>query len=162
MVKQGFKHRVEMLRALSEYIGSMDLGCPGCATCDKSMEDYMDKIEAICRGALPEPREATLSTLQAEIKGWADEVLPGRTWWQALTKLQMEEIPELLKNPNDPLEYADLFIILVDLAAMKGVDIADAVHRKIAINRQRTWGIDPETGLLRHTKEGDHDHNNEA
>ena len=74
----------------------------------------------------------------------------------------MEEIPEWLRDPNDPNEYADIVILVFDLASMKGIDIESAVLAKMAINRKRTWSTD-ETGLFyRHTKEKKNGHTSET
>jgi hypothetical protein len=62
-----------------------------------------------------------------------------------------EELPELISSGlSDPLEYADVVIMVVDLAHQMNIDLQDAVIRKIEINRNRTWGRDPETGFLKH------------
>ncbi len=88
--------------------------------------------------------------LQNEIRQWADTVFPERTAYGAMTKLVMHEIPEMLRNPEDPLEYADILILVLDAAALLGIDVADAVHRKMEINRKRTWKVDKSTGLMSH------------
>lgn len=93
---------------------------------------------------------ADIKALQAEIKEWADQHFPDRTAWQACTKLVMEEIPELVKDMNSPEEYADCVILILDIASLKGIDVAAAVSAKMEINRKRTWHINDITGLLNH------------
>lgn len=94
--------------------------------------------------------------LQQRITQWADQVFPDRTAIGALSKLMLEEIPELLNGGlDDPHEYADVLILVLDIASLRGIDAVQAAHEKMTINEQRTWARDPETGLLRHTNIGD-------
>ena len=90
---------------------------------------------------------------QRMISEWADEVYPDRTPEHALTKMMLHEIPELLQGGvNDPLEFADVAILLFDIAHLKGIDIGKAIADKMKINKQRIWGIDRHTGLMSHVK----------
>lgn len=88
-----------------------------------------------------------------EIVEWADSVFPERTVTNAISKLVMEEIPEFLMAQDDPLELADIAIIVSDIAHLKGWDLDEIKRRKMAINRARNWEINPITGLMHHTKE---------
>lgn len=90
----------------------------------------------------------TIESLTKEIVGWADEVFPDRPPTSALLKL-FEEVGELVKDPSDGSEYADICIMLFDLANMHGVDITAAIKKKMAINKARTWGLTA-SGTLRH------------
>ena len=95
-----------------------------------------------------------LEELQQEIAAWADAVFPDRTAHGALTKLMLHEIPELITSKLlDPTEYADIVILVLDIAHLNGIDISSAVRDKMAINRARTWKIDPATGLMSHIPE---------
>jgi hypothetical protein len=99
-------------------------------------------------------RGRTVDSLQKEIRAWADSVFPNRTAQHALNKLVMDEIPEFLHGGlGDPLEYADLVILILDIADRKGIDVAKAVHDKMAINRKRVWKVDEETGRAQHIGE---------
>jgi hypothetical protein len=92
-----------------------------------------------------------IAAAQERIKSWADRVYPGRTPHGALAKLMLEEIPELLNGGlDDPGEYADTLILLFDIAQMRGIDALQAVHDKMEINENRTWVVDPQTGIMRH------------
>jgi len=85
------------------------------------------------------------------IKTWADEVYPDRTPESALIKLVMEEIPELLNGGLDSSgEWADLLILVVDAAHLRGIDVVDAAFKKMEINKSRNWFINPKTGVMRH------------
>lgn len=94
----------------------------------------------------------SLSMMQKDIISWANSVMPHRTITNACTKLVMEEIPEFLMSDNDPLELADIAIILLDMAHLAGVDLEAAIREKMAINKARTWQINQSTGLLKHVE----------
>lgn len=95
--------------------------------------------------------EDKIAEAQQRIKNWADRVYPERTAHGALVKLMLEEIPELLNGGlDDPGEYADTLILLLDIAEMRGIDAIQAVHDKMKINEERSWKIDPLTKIMRH------------
>jgi hypothetical protein len=79
-----------------------------------------------------------LKELTDEIVDWADLVFPDRTPESALIKLYTE-IGELSEDLTQAGEYADIFIMLLDLADMHGVDVAAAIRDKIKVNAGRTW-----------------------
>lgn len=81
---------------------------------------------------------------------WADQVFPDRTITNAIQKMVLEEIPEYLMNQRDPMELADLGILLYDIANLAGVDLDSAMREKMEINKNREWAINPETGLMKH------------
>ena len=92
----------------------------------------------------------SISKMQREVKEWADSVFPNRTAHDALCKLMLEEIPEFALAQKDESEYADMVILILDIASLNGIDVSAAVARKMAINRARTWTIDPNTKIMRH------------
>lgn len=94
--------------------------------------------------------------IQAEIVEWADGVFPNRTIANALAKMVMEEIPEYLTSQNDPMELADIGILLYDVAHLADVDLHKAMRKKMTINKNRKWAIDSSTGLMNHIGD-DHD-----
>lgn len=83
---------------------------------------------------------------------WANRIFPDRTIENAIRKMVEEEIPEYLENKYDAMELADLGILLYDIANLAGVDLDDAIGKKMHINRMRSWAIDPESGLLKHIR----------
>lgn len=100
-----------------------------------------------------EPETSGIAQTQERIKKWADRVYPDRTAHGALVKLMLEEIPELLNGGlDDPAEYADTLILLLDIAQMRGIDALQAVNDKMGVNEKRVWKIDPVTKLMRHIK----------
>lgn len=95
-----------------------------------------------------------ITRLQQEIADWADTLIPDRTAHNAIVKLMTSELPELLNGGiDDPLEFADVAILVFDIAHLQGIDIGKAIHDKMEINRKRVWNIDKATGLLEHVEE---------
>lgn len=92
--------------------------------------------------------------VQREVVEWADKAIgAGRTYADAISKMVMEEIPELLLDPESPLEWADVAIILLDLAHLAGIDPVAAIRHKLDVNRQRgEFKRDRKTGLFRHQR----------
>lgn len=98
------------------------------------------------------PDHNTIRNLQTEIKKWADSVFPNRTSSGILKKIDEEKQEIIDSGCIDPLEYADLAILILDLASINGIDIQDAVRTKLEINYARSWEIDLENGVMRHKK----------
>jgi len=88
--------------------------------------------------------------LQAEIAEWADKLNPDRTALSLIAKM-LEEVGELIASDrqDDPLELADVLILALDLAHIKNIDVADAVQRKMRVNRTRNWRI-ADNGAMSH------------
>lgn len=96
----------------------------------------------------------SIEEMQADIAQWADTVYPNRTAHGSLAKLVMEEIPEFITcKMKDPLEYADLVIMILDIAHLQGINVGRAVVKKMHINRKRTWKVEEGTGFLKHQGE---------
>lgn len=92
----------------------------------------------------------TIRKLQSEIAEWADSVFPDRTAHHAICKLMLEEIPELMtSNCTDPLEFADVVILILDIAHLQGIDVEKAVRKKMGINRNRKW-VTTDNGIMQH------------
>jgi NTP pyrophosphatase (non-canonical NTP hydrolase) len=92
----------------------------------------------------------SVQELQAEIAEWADGLNPDRTALSLIAKM-LEEVGELIASDrqDDPLELADVLILALDLAHIKGIDVADAVKRKMLVNRMRQWRI-ADNGAMSH------------
>ncbi len=89
------------------------------------------------------------------IVGWADSVFPDRTITNAIHKMVLEEIPEYLMAQDDPLELADIGILLYDIAHLAGIDLDAAIREKMGINMNRKWEINQSTGLMKHVEKKD-------
>lgn len=132
---------------------------PGRVFTEPDREVRLD-VQAVCKPdekceARTETREGAsvdpVRRLQDRISRWADSVFPDRTAHGALCKLVLEEIPELLHNGlDDPMEYADVLILILDIASLRGIDAIAAAHRKMDVNEARSWVVDTSTGLMRH------------
>lgn len=65
------------------------------------------------------------------------------------------EVQELLDNPNDPMEWADCFLLLLDAARRKGYSVEQLTEfaiQKLAINKTRKWEKQ-EDGVFLHVKD---------
>ena len=81
----------------------------------------------------------TIADVQKLISGWADRTFPDRTIGEAILKLK-KELAELdTASYLDAGEFADVAILLLDIAQLAGIDIATAVANKMAINERRVW-----------------------
>lgn len=112
------------------------------------LPDQRAAVEEFKRQCLQPSPPITVQELQNQIHAFAEETFgPGRE--DAAWKKLFEEIGETLKNPRDPGEWADIFIVLLDLAKMYGVDVGSASVAKMAVNRARVW-TKTETGVMQH------------
>lgn len=91
---------------------------------------------------------ATVANLQMRVVAIANQIFPDRTPDKAWKKLY-EELGEVIKKPSDPLEWADVFILLFDLASYANIDIQTAIDQKLEILKTRKWRI-TETGTYQH------------
>lgn len=88
--------------------------------------------------------------LQQLIAEWIDPLNPSRTPLSTISKL-LEEVGELIASERmeDPLELADVAILVLDLFYIQGVDLEEAVRQKMAINKNRSWRT-ADNGSMRH------------
>jgi NTP pyrophosphatase (non-canonical NTP hydrolase) len=80
----------------------------------------------------------SIDELADEVYRWADKQFPDRNPDQAWHKLN-EELAELFKEPKNPKEYADVFIVLLDLAALNGISLETEILTKLEINKMSNW-----------------------
>lgn len=96
---------------------------------------------------------ALMKDIIGEVVAWADGAIGShRTYESAIRKLAMEELPELLLDPASPMEWADVAIIVLDLASLAGIDPVKAIRDKLEINRGRIFEKNPVSGLFKHRK----------
>lgn len=101
---------------------------------------------------------ASMTVVQNMVHDWANETFPERDLHSAITKLIMAEIPEFMhffnmKNYIDQDELADLFIILLDLASMAGINAEQAIQHKHQVNLKRTWTKDQNSNTWSHSND---------
>lgn len=99
-------------------------------------------------------RASTIRNWQERVARWADGVYPNRTPHTSLAKLSLEEIPEfLMSKAKEPHEFADIIILVLDIAHQHGIDVEQAIDEKMTINENRRWRVDPKTGVMSHVEE---------
>jgi len=101
---------------------------------------------------MTDPTDCTLKAFQVGITAWADRMFPDRTADEILRKMLIE-VEELIEDRVTPDEYADVVILVLDLASQYGIDIERAVLDKMAVNEHRQWRRDPATGTMQHMEE---------
>ena len=89
-----------------------------------------------------------INQLQQKIHDQANRLFPKRTPTSAWLKLY-EELGEVIKDPNNPDEWGDIFILLFDLAKIHGIDIRQAVQSKMETLEHRVW-LETPTGTYQH------------
>lgn len=93
-------------------------------------------------------RPCDIKTLQDQVHAMSDRLFPNRDVKRAFLKL-FEELGEVIRNPRDPKEWGDVFILMFDLSRHYGVDIKQAVTEKSADLEHRVW-TETETGTYQH------------
>jgi NTP pyrophosphatase (non-canonical NTP hydrolase) len=82
------------------------------------------------------------------VKAVADRLFPERTDQSMFLKLY-EEVAEVIASDSEHDELADLFILLMDHAKRKNMDIENSVKAKLAILETRVWEMTPQ-GTFHH------------
>ena len=80
-----------------------------------------------------------MNDLQYDLKTWTEKQFPQRTLQSILRHLE-KEIQELEAEPNDIMEFADCFMLLLDAASYQDISISDiwrAMGEKLEINKAR-------------------------
>lgn len=102
--------------------------------------------------AEPGVRVDSVELLCNEVEAWASTMFPKRSIDKLMLKLY-EEIGELARDPSARHEYADIIIVLLDMANLMGLhDVGRAVIEKLAINWNRDWSANA-IGVTSHVKE---------
>lgn len=82
----------------------------------------------------------TIDRLAYQIKEQADRLFPQRTDASMFIKLY-GEIAEMIDatDVNRAGEVADVLIMVLDYAKVKGINVEQAIRQKMAVNDARTW-----------------------
>lgn len=96
----------------------------------------------------------SLDEIAAEVIEWGISTF-GEVNPDGLAQHLKREAGELADNPDSEEEMADVFILAVQIAHHKGVDLARAVANKLAKIRTRTWNEPDEDGVIEHVREDD-------
>lgn len=102
---------------------------------------------------ISQPFNMEIKDLQDEVSAWADAAFPDRPMQSALLKLY-EEIGEMVRDIKNPSEHADVYILMLDISKMAGVDVEAAILKKLEVNRSRTWQR-TNNGTMQHMQEDD-------
>ena len=90
----------------------------------------------------------SIDRLADDVFQWASSVFPDRTDSSMFIKM-FEELAEVIRSNGDHLEVADLFIMLLDYAKRKEMDIEMAIRVKLQINSTRQWRVNA-NGTMSH------------
>lgn len=96
-----------------------------------------------------------LQQLQDSIEEWSDPTFGYNRPPSSSLHHMAEEVKELIKEPLDRMEYADVMMLLLDSARRAGIkadDLVDATYEKLAINKSRKWGKPNEHGYVKHVE----------
>ena len=94
--------------------------------------------------------------MEMEMVNWIEGVLPVRDPRRTIAKM-CGEVGELLEaqclgtKADIADEAADVLILLIDVCHLNGVDLTEAFHRKLEINKQRSWVA--ASGSLQHIED---------
>lgn len=91
----------------------------------------------------------SLDDVLAEAAEWAKITFTKSTIHSKAEHLS-REAEELKENPTDRSEIADCLILIADLSHGQGIDMKDAVERKMIVNYGRKWGKPDEMGVVEH------------
>ena len=119
--------------------------CPNCA--DRLREAGVMDIR--WRVAVP-----TLDSVIREVNDWQAVTFPRATPASVVEHLR-REVLELVADPTNTSELADVVFLAVGLAYELGVDLKTIVAEKLAINRTRIWGQPDSHGVVEHVREAD-------
>jgi hypothetical protein len=83
---------------------------------------------------------------------WSEKTFPQATA-QSIASHILSEAKELVKNPYDPAEAADIALLLGHLQYNLKITIALEAARKFAINKERKWGPVNNEGFVEHVRD---------
>lgn len=99
-------------------------------------------------------KETDILAMTLEVAYWIDPMIPRDKRDPMNTCIKMtEEVSELMhamhtKDGNIGEECADVLVLLLDVALLSGINIAEEFNKKMAKNRRRTWV--KKNGALKH------------
>jgi len=88
--------------------------------------------------------------LAEAVHTWAEATFPNRTDASMFLKIY-GEVSEMIESDGAADEIADMFILLLDYAKRKKVDITTSVMKKLVTNSKRKWTTD-KNGVNSHVK----------
>lgn len=101
--------------------------------------DMQQMPESPVQGGERKFTAGSIGNCQRLIANWANDVFPDRTVDEAILKMN-KEVAELDESKFlDAGEFADVAILLFDIAYLAGIDIERAIENKMAVNVGRVW-----------------------
>lgn len=94
----------------------------------------------------------SLESLFEEVRQWQRKTFPTATA-KSVAKHLSKEAEELLADPTELSELADVFILAIGVADQLGADIFDVIECKLEINKEREWGEPDEHGVIEHVRD---------
>lgn len=97
----------------------------------------------------------TLDSVIREVNEWRAVTFPRATPASVVEHLR-REVAELVNDPTDTSELADVVFLAVGLAYELNLSVSDlarVVADKLAVNRQRVWQEPDEAGVVEHVRE---------
>lgn len=97
------------------------------------------------------------SKTQKNVYAWSRNTFKDSTMESNLDHLR-DELNEIVENPNDIEEWADVIMLYMNAASFAGHsmdDILVAVNEKLEKNKKRKWGEPDERGVVKHIEETD-------
>ena len=93
----------------------------------------------------------TIDSVIREVNEWQAVTFPRATPASVVEHLR-REVQELVNDPTDTAELADVVFLAVGLAYELGVDLKTIVADKLAVNRARQWGQPDAHGVVEHIR----------
>ena len=96
-----------------------------------------------------------MNDLQYDLFEWSKRTFPNQPLSGKFAHLR-KELKELEENPEDVMEYADCYMLLMDIASSNEIYL-DEIHRaaakKLVINKNRKWNKPNADGSVEHVRE---------
>lgn len=98
----------------------------------------------------------TLESVIREVNEWQAMTFPQATPASVVEHLR-REVQELVSDPTDVLELADVVILAAALSLTLGLSVGDltaVIEAKLGVNRLRTWQPPDHMGVVEHVRLG--------
>jgi hypothetical protein len=99
--------------------------------------------------------EVSPESLRLRVFWWQMETFKGYNTLPGKFAHMEREIKEVLNNPNDLSEWADVFILFVGAMGIQGLNfnqLLAAAASKMDVNEKRQWGPPDSHGVCRHVE----------
>ena len=97
------------------------------------------------------PEDIVLQDLADKIGSWATQTFPHATP-TSICEHMSREVKELLDNPHDVEEAADVMLLILHLAYRNNWNLGKAIRDKSSKNKSRVWGPPDDKGVSEHIK----------